>query len=257
MGLIREGIEKVRAFELPVGVWRDGDSIAAPRLALVEWGSCWGDKFYQVYVNGQYAGTTLDADQRKMIVQIPTSLEAAVRIEVFAVVAREGDIDFSDKTGQVTGQGGRVRINFLRSQDLPIDSISHIYFDNGSGKIDYDNPLTDRAMRIWPAWQDKAGFGMSKFGVSDFGYESAAATGFGRGNFGRGLFGLDADMVEWISPTLAAGEYKFAVKITDGVGNESCNESGQVTVVPAARPAERLNVTSFDKETNTLVLGVR
>jgi hypothetical protein len=257
MALIKEGIEKVRAFELPGGIWGDGDSVAAPRQVLVEWNSCWGDKFYQVYVNGRYAGTTLDCDQRKMVVQTPISLESPVRIEVFATEACDASIDFSDEISQPAGQSGRVRINFLRRQDLPADSTAQIYFDNGGGEIDYDNPLTDRPIRIWPAWQDKAGFGMSRFGVGDFGYESAAAAGFGCGSFGRGLFGLDADTVEWVSPVLQAGKYKFAIKITDGRGNESNSETGQITVAPAAKPAERLNVTSFDRQTNTLILGVR
>ena len=85
MALISSGIEKVRAFELAGGIWEDGKSVAAPRIALVKWRSSWTDKFYQIYVGGQYAGATLETEQRQMVVQIPTSLETPVRIEVFAV----------------------------------------------------------------------------------------------------------------------------------------------------------------------------
>ncbi len=98
---------------------------------------------------------------------------------------------------------------------------------------------------------------MSRFGASDFGYDSAAAVGFGKGSFGNAQFGLDADTFEWVSSPMQVGVYKFAVKITDEVGNESiASETGQVTVTPAARPAEQVSVFSFDKQTNQLVLSV-
>jgi len=256
MTLVSSGIDKVIAFELPGGVWADGMSVGAPRVALVKWHSSLHDKLYQVYVNGRYAGATIDSQQRQMIVQMPTSLEAPVRIEVFAVEANQAKTDFSDEIDLSPAQSGRVKIALLRGQNLPIDSAAQIYFDNGTGEIDYENPLPNSPIQIWPAWQDKAGFGMSRFGASDFGYDSAAAVGFGKGSFGRGQFGLDADTIEWLSRPLQAGVYKFAVKVTDNAGNESSSETGQITVIPAARPAEGVSISSFDKQTNQLVLEI-
>jgi len=257
MALIDSGVEKVRAFELPSGVRADGKYVGTPRIALVKWRSCWSDMFYQVYVNGQYAGTTVESQQRQMIVQMPSSLETPVRIEVFAVKPEEADTDFSSEISPSTGQSGRVRISMLRSQNLPIGAIAQIYSDNGTGEIDYDKPLNNYPIRIWPAWQDKGGFGMSRFGVSDFGYDSAAAVGFGKGSFSNGQFGLDADAFEWISPPMQVGVYKFAVRITNEVGKESNNsETGKITVMPAAKPAEHVSISSFDKQTNQLVLNV-
>lgn len=259
MGLISSEIEKVRAFELPAGIWADGNCIETPRAALVKWSAKanLSDMFYQVYVNGQYAGTTVDNQQRQMIVPIPTSLESAVRIEVFAVEAEQADTDFSNELVQPPATSGRVRISLLRSQNLPSDATAEVYFDNGTGEIDYDNPLSVSPIRIWPAWQDKAGFGMSRFGVGDFGHDSAAAVGFGKGSFGHGQFGIDADTIEWLSPPLWSGVYRFGVKITDGAGKQSiASETEPITVVPAARPAERVSISSFDKQTNQLVLSV-
>ena len=257
MALISSWIEKARVFELPNGVWANGRSAGCPRIALVKWQSRWSDKFYQIYVNGRYAGTTFDSYQRQMIVQMPTSLEAPVRIEVFAVEAADANTDFSSEICSSDNHSGRVRISFLRGQDLPINSTAQIYFDDGTGEIDYDDPLNDSPIRIWPAWQDKAGFGMSSFGFSDFGYDSAAAVGFGKGIFGRGWFGLDSDSIEWVSRVIQAGVYKFAVRVTDEEGNESAgSETGEVMVTPSARPAEQINVSSFDKQTNQLVLEI-
>jgi hypothetical protein len=259
MGLISSGIETVRAFELPAGIWADGKWVETPRTALVKWSAKanLSDKFFQVYVNSRYAGSTVDYQQRQMIVPIPTSLESAIRIEVFAVDPEEADIDFSNELLRPPINNGRVRISLLRSQNLPSDATAEIYFDNGTGEIDYNQPLTDSPIRIWPAWQDKAGFGMCGFGVGDFGYEAAAAIGFGKGSFAHGHFGLDADTIEWVSVPLPAGVYKFGVKVIEGRGNESnASETEPITVIRAARPAERLSISSFDKQTNQLVLNV-
>lgn len=257
MALVNSDIERVRAFELAGGIWPDGNYAGCPRIALVKWHSHLVNKFYQVYVNGRYAGSTIDSGQRQMIVQVPTSLETAVRIDVFAVEAEQADMDFSGEVESSISQMGRVKISLLRSQKVPIGATVQIYCDGGSGEIDYNNPLNDSPVRVWPAWQDKAGFGMSRFSRSDFGFDGSAAVGFGKGSFGKGYFGFDADVLEWISPPMETGVYKFAVKVTDEAGNESeASETGQVTVIPAARPAEGMSIASFDKQENQLILSV-
>ena len=259
MGLISSGIEKVRAFELPAGIWANGECAGIPRIALVKWSAeaNLSDMFYQVYVNGQYAGVTVDSQQRQMIVPIPTSFESAVRIEVFAVEAEQAGTDFNNEIAPSPADSGRVRISLLRSQNLPIGATAEIYFDNGTGEIDYDKPLTNSPIRIWPVWQDKAGFGMSRFGVGDFGLDWSAGVGFGKGSFSNDQFGLDADTIEWTSPPLSAGVYKFAVKTADEAGNESSvSETGPITVTPAAKPAEKVSISLFDKQANQLVLKI-
>lgn len=256
MALIDSGIDDVRAFEIPCGIWADGRCVGFPRAALVKWQASWPDMFYQVYVNGRYAGTTVDCQQRQMIVQMPTSLEVPVRIEIFAVETEQANIDFSNEVNLSDNQSGRVRMTVLRGQNLPIGATAQVYFDNGSGEIDYSTPLNKLPIKVWPVWQDKAGFGMSRFGASDFGYDSSAAVGLGKGSFGNGQFGLDADTFEWVSVSMQSGVYKFAVKIVDEAGNESSGESDPVMMIRAARAAERMSIVSFDKQTNQLVLSV-
>lgn len=258
MSLISNGIDSVRAFPLPAGFRADGRYAQAPHVAWVQWRSAWSDKLHQVYVNGRYAGTTLDSQQRQMVVPIPTSLESPVRIEVFAVEAEHAHTDFGSELVRPQADSGRIKITLLRSQNLPAEAAVEIYFDNGMGQIDYNQPLTASPIQIWPAWQDKAGFAMSGFGLGDFGYDSAAAVGFGKGSFGHGQFGLDADTIDWISPPLLQGVYRFGVKVRDKSGiQSSANETVPITAIPAARPAEGLSLSSFDKQTNQLVLAVR
>ncbi len=257
MGPVRNGIESVRAFELPSGISADGGCAPTPGFALVKWRSSLQDLFYQVYVNGRFAGATIDSWQRQMVVPIPASLKSPVHIEVVGIGAEQADTDFSGELEQPPADSGRVRIALLRGQSLPLGATTHIYFDNGTGQIDYDNPLTDSPIRIWPAWQDKAGFAMAGFGLGDFGYDSAAAIGFGKGSFGNGQFGLDADTIEWISPPLQSGTHKFGVKTADKSGHQSSAvETEPITVTPAARPADEIRVSSFDKQTNQLLLEI-
>lgn len=257
MGLIESGIENVRVFELPAGIWVNGECVASPRVVLLKWRTNWSDKFYQVYVNGRYAGATVGVGQRQMLVHIPGSLESPVRIEVFAVEPEQANMDFSEELDNPAGLTGRVIIKMLRGQDLPIDATVQIYYDAGSGQIDYDHPINKRPIPVWPCRQDKAGFGMGRFGLGDFGYDCSAAVGFGKGCFGYGQFGIDANVLEWTSAPLEAGEYKFAVRVFDQAGNESGgSESEPVTVTPLPKPIEQVSILEFDNQTNHLVLGI-
>ena len=257
MGLISSGIERVRAFELAGGIWADGDSVDVPRLALVRWYSSWSDKLYQVYVNGIFAGTTVDYEQREMLVAVPTSFSTAVRIEVFAVEPEYSVRDFSADISLVNGQYGRVKIRLLRRQVLPYRGTLQIYYNGGSGAVDYNNVISESPFFIWRQWQDKGGFGLCCFGMSDFGYASSAAIGFGKGDFGSGEFGLDAEAFEWISGVLEQGVYKFGIKVVDDAGNVGAAiESEEITLIPGAKPAEEVSVSSFDKGINQLVLSV-
>ncbi|MBN1796730.1 MAG: hypothetical protein JW804_08655 [Sedimentisphaerales bacterium] len=254
--LISEGIEKIRVIELPAGFSTDGRYCPCYRVALVKFKSSWTDKLYQIYINGDFSGSTINLQQRQLVVPVPSSFETAVRIEVFAVQPEDAYVDFS---GEFSGgySSGRVKLKLLRSQNLPPDSIIQIYFDNGGGIVDYENPLNDQPIPVWPNRYDKAGFGMCEFGNSDFGYDSAAAIGFGMGDFALGMNGLDADSIEWISEPLPKGTYKFAAIITDKNGKvSSAAETDSLNVIPSATPAEGLEVVSFNELNNELTLSI-
>ncbi len=256
MSICREGIENVRVFSLPDGIAADGGHAGISGAALVTWRSSHAEKLHQVYLNGRFAGVTIDNRQRRLVVQPPTSFESALRVEVVAVEPKDAHVDHADELDPPPA-GGRVRLSLLRSQTLPIGARVNVYFDNGAGPIDYGHPLNATPIAIWPCPQDKAGFGMAEFGASDFGYDSAASVGFGKGSFGSGQFGLDADTIEWISSLLPLGRYRFGVKVLDASGNESiATETDPIAVVPPAKPAAALRITAFDPQTNQLTLSV-
>ncbi|MCK5640949.1 MAG: hypothetical protein KAJ19_09140, partial [Gammaproteobacteria bacterium] len=79
MSLSNSGIDKVRAFAVPSGVWPDGTSVTAPRTALVKWRSTLTDKLYQVYINRRLTATTAESTQLQAVVPLPRSATTAVR----------------------------------------------------------------------------------------------------------------------------------------------------------------------------------
>jgi len=257
MGLIRDGIDRVRALELAGGIWTDGECVPAVRRALVRWWSQWTDKLHQVYVDGSYAGTTVEFGQRELLVAVPNVPGQAVRIEVFAVEPSEAHVDFSGQLEPSKTDHGRVRIMVLRSQELGLGARLEIYGDGGSGQIDYSEPVEGGVVEVWPIRQEKAGFGLAGFGCGDFGFEGCGAVGFGRGVFGEGEFGFGADTIEWVSGVLGAGRWRFGIRVVDSLGRAGEPvEVGPVTVVPGAEPAERLVVSSFEPASGELVLGI-
>jgi hypothetical protein len=257
MPFARAGIENVRVLVLPDGVAVDGRCAAVSRTALVTWHSSLAGRCHQVYLNGRFAGSTLDAEQRHLVVQAPSSFQSAVRVEVLGVEPKDAHVDFSGALDRPAAGSGRVRLTILRSQICPMEATANIYCDRGTGQIDYTTPLNSVPVPIWPCRQDKAGFAMAQFGAGDFGYDSAAAVGFGKGSFGAGPFGLDADAIEWTSAPLPLGRYRFGVAITDAGGNESpTSETEAIAVVPVAKPAAGLEIVAFNEQTHQLTLRV-
>jgi hypothetical protein len=212
---------------------------------------------YQVYVDGCYAGTTVDPQQRQLVVLTPASFASAVRVEVVAVEPENAHVDFAAELNAGAIEGARVSLTLLRSQTLPAAAVANVYWDHGTGTVDYDEPLNGEPMRVWPSWHDKSGFGMAPWGTGDFGHDAAASVGFGKGAFGHGQFGLDADALAWVSPELPLGQYRFGVKIVDASGNVSAPaETDPITVVPPARPAARIDLAAHDESTGQLTLCV-
>ncbi len=257
MILVNSGINRVRAFALAGGIGADGGVVNEPLSVLVKWRSEHEDKLHQIYVNGELAGVTTDCLQRMIVILVRSSLTSSAQIEVYAVEPGQRDVDFGVQL-ESAGQVGRVMVSWPRLLSLPYEGEAEVFSNGGSGEIDYENAITRQALRLWPGWQDKGGFGLSRFGMSDFGFDGSAAIGFGKGLFGYGEFGFDVDQMSWVSNGLETGSYKFAVKITDEYGNsdEDEYESAEVAVIRVAQGAEELEVDSYDKGEGKLVLGV-
>jgi hypothetical protein len=255
MTLISSGVEKVRAYALPVGIGASGNLVNEPLSVLVIWQSKYDDKLYQVYINGELCGFTEDVAERQAVVSFCSSWQSVIRIEVFAVEPWQANNDYSNEL-EFTG-GSRVRLSWIKRTSIPPGGTAEIFSNGGSGEVDYQEPVSE-GLPCWDVWQDKWGFGLSGFGASDFGYDGAGAIGFGRGSFGGGEFGFDAEDMEWVSGELKAGEYRFGIKIRACNGNieEEGSETESITILPAAKGGEGLKVISHDIENNLLILSI-
>ncbi len=256
MSLISTGINKVRAIALAAGVDAGGRSVEEPLFVFVRWSSEHEDKLYQVYINGEPAGVTQDTKAREIIIAFGLSQYDAARIEVYAVEPGEWNIDHNSEPEDLL-RSNRVEIDWARQMSLPFEGSAKVYGNNGSSEIDYDQAVTKEDIQLWPGWQDKGGFGLSGFARSDFGFDGSAAVGFAKGNFGEGEYGFDTDDTVWTSSELKTGVYQFGVKVTDRLGNSSeAGESQQAVVIEEAVPAKCIEVESYDKTKNELVLEV-
>jgi len=253
MAVSTENIAQVKARAFPAGGLSDGALVPLAGLALVSWQSSESEKLFQVYVNGRWAGATMTASQRSLLVQCDP-LEVAA-IEVVSVDSAERVIDFS---GELEGfselDGCRVVLSWPRRGKLPRDSKAVIYGDGGEGSINYDEPIA--TVDIWEGPADKWGWGLDGFGAGDFGYSGAGAVGWGKGSFGEGEFGFDADIQSFESEPLAAGRYKFAVRISDTRGNlgEDITEH-EIGIDPLPR-APNLAIESYDPTSDRLLLNI-
>ncbi|MCF7956142.1 MAG: hypothetical protein K9M75_10095 [Phycisphaerae bacterium] len=255
MALISSGVEKVRAYALSVGVGADGNAINEPLSVLVCWQSEHDDKLYQIYINGKLCGFTENLNERQAVVSFRSSWQSSICIEVFAVEPWQAVNDYSSEV-EFAG-GSRVRLRWIRRSTVPLDAVADIFSNDGSGEIDYQEPV-EEGLPYWDIRQDKWGFGLSCFGASDFGYDGAGAAGFGRGCFGEGEFGFDSEYLEWESCELKAGEYQFGIKIRskDGIIDEAASETATVIVLPAAKGEEYLTATSYDMSSNLLTFSI-
>ena len=145
MSFTRTGIENVRVLVLPDGVAADGGCAAVSRTALVTWHSSHAGLYHQVYLNGRFAGATLDAEQRQLVVHSPSSFQSAVRVEVIAVEPEDAHIDFSPELDHPAAGSGRIRLTILRSQTLPIEATANVYFDQWHGADRLCRSLESRA----------------------------------------------------------------------------------------------------------------
>ncbi len=235
--ILSDGISNVRVFALPMGVSQNGTVNQLTGFAIVQWQSKYNLPC-QVYVNGKFGGVTTDIAQRQMIVFVPMSQQAAVRIEVYAVDLQNAHTDYSELI-ESEHKLSRVQIEFPKMLDGCID----IYRE--------DEKLTNESIRIL----NLIGFGWGSLGESDFGFDGGAAVGFAKGAFGCGQFGFDAEMLCWQSKQLNTGEHSFTLKITDRHGNQTETQTEPITIIQQAVPAEKIAIDSFDKQANKLTLS--
>ena len=97
-----------------------------------------------------------------------------------------------------------------------------LYGNGGDGDIDYDTPLTNEKYPLFPDNGGIFGFGMAPWGQFPWGMAWAARVpGFGQLPWGKFPWGLGTALLTIKYDVAVCGEYKFALKVFDKLGNPS------------------------------------
>jgi hypothetical protein len=129
--------------------------------------------------------------------------------------------------------------------------------NKGSGAINYDVPLTASRYDLFPDGSGIYGWGLAPFGLHLFGFAfSSRAPGWGLALFGLHPFGYGTAIITILYDVTACGEYKFALKLFDRIGNANEGSPQEVEAsIHIAPPAPTgLKKKSYDKDTDGLVL---
>ena len=255
MGFSNENIFNVKATGFPLGMGRYSSCIDFPGLILVSWRSSVADMLFQVYVDGTWAGVTFSCDQRKMLV--PCGHTRTVAIEILGVDPADQYVDYSCELSSFTNDkdGGYVKLTWPQKGNLPWGSKIEIYGDNGSGVIDYDEPLYSR--NVWLHLSEKWGWGLDAMGRGDFGFSGTGAVGWGHGGLGRGEFGFDALIQSFSSEVLSPGLYQFAIRVVDSCGNYNSEDDTICQVYADPLPAGAdLSIENYDEQNDQLRLCI-
>ena len=254
MGFGTTNIERVRAQVFPAGRLQREEVVALPGLVLVGWESGETEKFFQVYMDGRLSGVAKHPEQRMLLLEYEHAHPAA--IEVIWVTKEDRYTDFARQlSGFEETDGSHVVIFVPRTSGLPLASRLELYWDGGSGVIDYSEAIVTQ--QVWANPFDKWGFGLDTFGEGDFGYSGTGAVGWGLGSFGIGEFGFDADELVLCTEALEAGEYQFAARLVDEFGNwdEGDTEIFTIGIDPIPEEPE-LGIVSYDEKNDELVLEI-
>jgi hypothetical protein len=130
--------------------------------------------------------------------------------------------------------------------------------NNGSGDIDWDTPLIDSPIELFPDGRGIYGFGYTPFGDIPFGRpHSVGIPGWGQQPFGKTPFGYGAVKISANWTVYTEGDYKFGFASFDAAGNKHSGSPEEILVpICIASPAPTgLVRNSYDKDTDVLVLN--
>jgi hypothetical protein len=130
--------------------------------------------------------------------------------------------------------------------------------NSGLGNVDYEDPIEDVEIDLFPRGAGIYGFGSAPFGSHRFGHAHAMnCPGFGNLPFGSHPFGLGTAIVTAETTVEDCGQYKYGFAVYDKLGNPHVGIPEEVTLDIHLAPdaPSRLKKQAYDKATDILTLG--
>jgi len=153
-----------------------------------------------------------------------------------------------------------IAIEFLSPPDAAPGDYAQLFANGGDGEVDYDTPADALRYDLAPNGARSLGFGEGAFGLMPFGdAQSAGLLGFGEGPFGLGPFGAGSLTVRIVHLVDHCGDWLFAVKAFDSLGNpqaDPCEELPLSIHIGPPPPAIRPTKLSYDRAADVLILAI-
>lgn len=150
-----------------------------------------------------------------------------------------------------------ITISYLVADRFDPGDYAMLHGNGGSGDVDYNTPLTDQKIPLFPNGAGVYGFGRAPFGSFPSGRAFVTGVpGFGLCPFGLFPFGQGAATIFTKVTVTECGAYKFAFGCYDKLGNIHAGTPQEVTanVHLQPDPPTGLKKKSYDKSTDILTL---
>lgn len=132
-----------------------------------------------------------------------------------------------------------------------------LFGNGGFGDINWENPVSEEKLDLFPNGAGTYGFGHAPFGHFPFGHAYVTGVpGFGHLPFGHFPFGHGAATIFTQVTVTECGQYKFAFACYDKLGNmhEGTPEEITANIHLTPDPPTGLKKKSYDKATGILTL---
>ncbi len=149
----------------------------------------------------------------------------------------------------------RVTLEYTVPAGYEVGDYAQLFGNGGSGDIDFDTPLSNQQINLFPGGAGIYGFGHAPWGHFRFGHaHSMRAPGFGHMPWGHFPWGHGAATIRATHIITECGEYKFAFGCFDAVGNQHTGSPEEVTVIAHITPDAPTGFTKNDYNKTTDVL---
>jgi hypothetical protein len=153
----------------------------------------------------------------------------------------------------------KITMQFVVPAGYRRGDYAKLFWDSGTGTIDYDAPVDNRLYELFPDGAGIYGFGHALWGHFRWGHaQSRRAPGFGHLSWGRFPWGHGSGVVVASHVVSACGTYKYALKIYDSTGNAQSGSPAEASIAVHTAPPKPagLKKETYNKTTDVLTLEV-
>lgn len=151
----------------------------------------------------------------------------------------------------------RVTVEYTVPVGYDPGDYAQLFGNGGSGDVDFNDPLSNRKLSLFPGGAGIYGFGHAPWGHFRWGHAHSMRTpGFGHMPWGHFPWGHGSPTISATHKITECGDHIFALGCFDPAGNQHAGDPEEVTVFAHMAPdaPTGLKKNSFNKTTGLLTL---